>query len=164
MEKIIQDFGIQPMLLTAQIVNFLILLFLLNKFLYKPILKVLEERKQKIAESLKNAEEIEATLAKTEEDRDKKLLKAIDEAKQIIEEAKQSASQIVADAHQKAQVDVSELIEKTRSELASEKDKLHQEIRAEVAEVVVMTLEKVTNKVLTDSDKKKIQSQTLNSL
>ena len=55
MEKILSDFGVQPILLLAQIVNFLILLILLKKFLYKPILQVLEKRKETIDEATKQA-------------------------------------------------------------------------------------------------------------
>ena len=65
--EILKNFGIQPTLLLAQIVNFTIILFVLKKFFYKPITKVLEERKRRIEESLKNADEIEAKLQKTAE-------------------------------------------------------------------------------------------------
>ena len=56
---ILSQFGVKPILLAAQVVNFLILLFILKKFLYGPILKVLSERRKKIEDSLKNVEEIE---------------------------------------------------------------------------------------------------------
>ncbi|MBI2593944.1 F0F1 ATP synthase subunit B, partial [Candidatus Daviesbacteria bacterium] len=76
MEKILSDFGVQPVLLLAQIVNFLVLLWILNKLLYKPVLKVLEERKAKIEKGLKNAEEIEKRLAQTAEEEEKAILAA----------------------------------------------------------------------------------------
>jgi len=65
--EIFNQFGINPLLLLAQVVNFAVLLFILKRFLYKPILKVLEERKKRIEESLKNAEEIEKRLVETAE-------------------------------------------------------------------------------------------------
>src|SRR6476619_1002487 len=102
MDQILTEFGIQPLLLAAQVVNFLVLLFILNKLLYKPILQMLQTRKDRIAESLKNAEEIENTLAKTEEDREKRLKEATDEAKDIINEATKSANLVIAEAHTKA--------------------------------------------------------------
>ena len=64
--EIIRNFGIQPVLLLAQIVNFLIILYLLQKFFYKPIVKLLEQRKKRIEESLKNADLIEEKLKKTQ--------------------------------------------------------------------------------------------------
>ena len=48
--EIIKQFGINPILLAAQVVNFIVLLFIFKKLLYKPILKVLDERKKKIEE------------------------------------------------------------------------------------------------------------------
>src|SRR3989344_4706705 len=86
--EILNQFGINPILLAAQVVNFLILLFILKKFLYKPILKVLEARKQKIEESLKNAEEIERKLLLTEEEKEKILAKTSLEAQKILDETK----------------------------------------------------------------------------
>ena len=65
--EFLKEFGIQPTLLIAQIVNFLIILFILKKFFYKPIIKLLDDRKKKIEESLKNAELIEERLKQTEE-------------------------------------------------------------------------------------------------
>lgn len=154
MEKIFADFGVQPLLLTAQIVNFLILLVLLKKFLYKPLLKVLEERKQKIADSLKNAEEIEKKLLKTEEDREKVLAKASNEAQKIVEEATKSAQQIIADAHTKAASDMEVIFKKGQEAVRQEKEKMQQEIREELADLVTISLEKVTGKILNKKDQK----------
>ena len=70
---ILNQFGISPVLLTAQVVNFLVLLFILKKLLYGPLLKVLAERRKKIEDSLKNAEEIELRLQETNEKIDKML-------------------------------------------------------------------------------------------
>lgn len=164
MDQIFKDFGIRTDLLLAQILNFLILLFLLNKFLYIPILKMLDNRRQKIAQSLENAQEIEKKLAKTQEDREKELIKASNEARLIIEEGKINAQEIINNAHQKASADIKDMIEKSKTELSFEREKLHQEIRSQAADLVVSSLEKVTSKVLTDSDRKKLQSQTIDNL
>lgn len=162
--NILDTFGVQPVLLGAQIINFLILLLLLNKFLYKPILKVLEQRRQKIAESLKNAEEIEANLAKSEEDRDKKLQKAGQEAKDIIEEARQSATEIINDAHTKAVDEMQLLIAKTKQELDAERQKMAQELRGEFANLVVTSLEKVAQKNLSATDKQKLAKEAISQI
>ncbi len=162
--EILESFGIQPILLAAQAVNFLILLWVLQRFAYKPILKVLETRKQTIADSLKNAEEIEKRLQKTEEDREKRLQKAADEAREILGDATKTASQIMEEAQERGRVQMAEIIEKGRQTLQAEQDKLHQEIRQEVAIMVVTALEKVTGKVLSASDQKKLVDQSLKDL
>src|SRR5690349_16624195 len=98
MEKILSEFGVNPILLAAQIVNFLVVLFILKKLLYKPILKVLEERKKRIEESLTNAEKIQKELEETEIKRQQILDQAIEESKKIIAEATANGNQIVADS------------------------------------------------------------------
>ncbi len=164
MEKILEQFGIQPILLIAQIVNFVILLFILKKFLYGPILKVLETRRLKIAESLKNAEDIEKKLAQTEEDREKALEKAAKEAQRILDEAKSSATQVVADAHGKASQDIEDLMKKGQEQLKVERDKMQQEIRNELSNLVVLALEKVIGKTVTTKDQKELIERTIKGL
>ena len=90
--EILKNFGIQPILLLAQIVNFTIILFVLKKFFYRPITKVLEDRKKRIEESLKNADEIEARLKKTE-----------GKTAQILEEARAQAQNIIATTNSEAE-------------------------------------------------------------
>ncbi len=161
---ILQTFGIQPVLLAAQIVNFLVLLFLLNKFLYKPILKVLSQRRQKIVDSLKNAEEIELQLQKTENDRLKKLAEATTEGKGIIEDAKTAAANIIAEAHQKAKSDIELLVAKAQSELAAEGEKLHQEIRVELADIVDLSLRKIASEAINPKSQKEIIQKAIKNL
>lgn len=151
---IIEQFGINGWLLSAQVVNFLILLFILKRFFYKPLLKVLEERKQKIAQSMKNAEEIEKTLAKTEEDREKRLEKASAEAKKILEDAQVFATGLIEEARSKAADDIAEMFKKGQTAIEAERERLHQEIRSEIADIVGIALEKVTDKALTAKEQK----------
>ena len=158
------DFGVQPILLAAQIVNFLILLFLLKRFLYKPILRVLEERKKTIADSLKKAEEIEMRLTQIEEDREKELGKAAMEAKSILDDATKSADQIATDIQAKATEEANRIIEEGQRTIVAEKEKLQQEIRAELATLVMLGLQKVTGKALTEKDKKDLIEKSLKEI
>lgn len=158
------QFGIQPMLLLAQIVNFLILLWILKKFLYSPILKLLEERKRRIAKSLEDAQKIEERLAKLEKDREKVLAKAALEARKIVEDAGKSASQVIADAHQKAQEDIDLMMTKALAEQRLEKDKMRQELRSELANLIVLGLQKISGKVFTREDQKNLVEQSIRDL
>jgi F-type H+-transporting ATPase subunit b len=164
MEKILNEFGVQWPLLIAQVVNFFILLFLLKKFLYQPILKALEVRKQKIAESLKNAQEIELRLQKTESEREAALTKAADEAKKILANAEKSANQVIEDARHKAKNDIEVLILKSEQQIKQERDKMQQEIRNDLANMIAEGLKVITGKVLTEKDKKELISKSLKNL
>lgn len=164
MESILHDFGINPLLLSAQVVNFLILLFILKKILYKPMLKMLEERKAKIAQSMKQAEEIEQTLLRTEEAKEKKLIRATEEAKKVIAVATEESTQIIAEAHTKAQSDIEEMLKKGQQAVNLEREKLQQEMREELSGIVAMALEKVTGKVLDQKDQKELIERSIRSL
>ena len=92
--EVLETFGVQPVLILAQIVNFIILLFLLKKFAYKPIMKVLDDRKHKIETSVKQAEEIEIKLAETES-KQKEIVKAAEkESSRILDETREAAKKL----------------------------------------------------------------------
>lgn len=158
------DFGIQPVLLAAQVVNFLILLFILKKFLYGPILKVLETRKTRIAESLKQAEDIEKRLAEISEEEQKRILKAAQEGEKIIKEATDASVQIIEDGKKKYEEIVGKAAEDAKAQSEMEHVRLMQEVKANLAEVVGVALEKVTGKVLTEKDKKDILEKQVKNL
>lgn len=158
------DFGIKPILLIAQIVNFAILLFILKRFMYKPLLKVLDERKQKITKSLKDADEIEERLKKIEQDRDEKLKETALEVKGILKEAAENADTIIAAAHDKAGKDIEKLMEKSKQSLELEKEKLHQEIRGEMADLIALGLQKVAGKIITEKDKKDLLDKSIKEI
>lgn len=162
--EMLQTFGINPLLLLAQIVNFLILLLLLKKFMYKPILKVLDERREKIAESIKNAEKIELQLQKTEADREKKLEDASKEADKLLKEATKSAQDIISDAELKASLRVDEMMKEGKEVLKNERQKIEQEIKAEISDLVVLSLEKVLNQVIKDKAQKELIKKTVQGI
>lgn len=159
--EILNEFGVEWKLLVAQIVNFFLLLFILKKILYKPILTMLEERRTKIAESMKNAEEIEKKLEKIEKEREDTIQKASKEAMVLLEDATKTSSQIIEEAHQKASEDIEQIIAKAHLQIASDRDKMRQEIREELAELVSVAMTSVYEKKLTKADQEEIIKSTL---
>ncbi len=164
MEKIIADFGVQPVYLAAQMVNFLILLVILNKFLFKPILKVLEERKRTVSETLSNADQIKSKLSQAEQDVEAKLSDASRQAKMILENASNQAQKIIEDARQKAQQDADEIIHNGKEAVDAERQAMKKEVQKEFAGLLVLGVEKVSGKVLKEVDHGKIVEQTIKSL
>ncbi len=158
------EFGVKPILLLAQVVNFLILLFILKRFLYKPILKVLEDRKQKIAQGLQDADEIEKRLQQITAEREEKLKAAGKDAEGILREATKTAEQIIAEAHVKAQKDIEKLMEKSEANMKLERAKMQQEMQAELVDLVVLALGKITGKVVSSRDHKEMIEKTLKNL
>ncbi len=162
--EILNQFGVNPILLLAQVVNFLILLFILKKFLYKPILKVLEARKQKIEDSLKNAEEIEKRLLQTNEEVEKILAKALEESQKIINESKEMGIQIMEESKETAAEIIQKAYEQTLEVTKAEKIKLQQEVRENLGDLIALVFEKVTGKQITKDDQKKILEREIKNL
>lgn len=151
-------------MLAAQVVNFLVLLFILKKLLYKPLLKVLKERRETIAQSLKNAEEIEKKLLKTEEDREKVIEKAAKEAKKIVEEATRSGEVIIEDARKTASKDMEDILEKGRQEIVMERERMQSEMRVQFAQVVETGLKKVIEGMFDPKKQKEMIEKTVGKL
>ncbi len=164
MENLLTDFGVQPVYLAAQIVNFTILLLILKKFLYKPILQVLEERKRTVSNNLAKADQIELKLKTTEQETAKKLSDVSKQAQVILENASITADQIIADAHEKARADVDSMIEQGRESISVEREMMKKEMSKELAGLVVLGMERVAGKVLDDPDHRKIVEQAIEEL
>ncbi len=164
MEKILTDFGVQPVYLAAQVVNFVILLVILKKFLYKPVLKVIEDRKKAIADGLDNSRKIEDQLQTTEQESAEKLAEASKQAKLILAHASNTANKIIADAHQKAQIDIDLMIEQGRKSISDERDLMKKQLQGELAGLVVTGIARVSGKVLEQSDHSKIVDHAIENL
>lgn len=146
MEQLIHAFGIDVKLIIVQMINFVVLLGLLSYFLYKPVLKLLADREENIAQGIKDAEA--AAVAKSEADIEKQavLSAAHTEASEINERAKTTADDkataIVADANHKAAGIVSDATKKGEEIKA----RLEKESEAEVAKLAVLAAEKILSK------------------
>lgn len=162
--EIIRDFGIQPILLLAQIVNFAILLFILNKLIYKPILKILEERKERIKNSEKLAEEIEKRFALLTKEQEKILNQAKAEANKIISEAK-SEAQLLSEQIKEEAKETAEIIMKRNHQLIeSEKQKMVKEAKRDIVDLAILITEKVLSENLTAKDKQKITAKIVKEI
>lgn len=162
--EVIKQFGVQPILLAAQVVNFLILLFLLRRFMYKPLLSIMEKRKLRIAEGLKNADEVDKRLQAIEEERIAQLKKAAEEAKGIILDATKSAGELIEAARQKAQADIKSMIQKNQEQLERDREQMYKKIRIELSDLVIIGLKKVADKSLTEKDKKTLVKDSIEKL
>jgi F-type H+-transporting ATPase subunit b len=159
-EEIGRVFGVNAWLLFSQIISFSIVAFLLQKFAYKPILTILEERRKKIAEGLANAEKIKQQLAESEARVQEILTKANADAQRMIDEARTSAQAVADKRTQQAIAEAEQIIAKAREATGIEREKIMAELKREVGRLVVDTTAKVTGKVLTGEDQQRISEET----
>lgn len=163
-QEISRTFGFNVHAFVAQVISFLIVAGLLYKFAYKPILNVLEERRQRIAEGLANADKIKAELARTEAARQEVLSKANTQANKLIEEARAAAARVQEQETQKAIAAAEQIISKAREAAAADHARMLAELRREVGRLVVETTGKVTGKILTPDDQKRLADETSRQL
>ena len=159
-----KTFGVDWRHLVSNTISFLIVAGLLLKFAYRPILQVLEERRQRIADGLANADKIKAELARTEAARLEVLNTANIQANKLIEEARAAAARVQEQETQKAIAAAEQIMVKAREAAAADHARMLAELRREVGRLVVDTTSKVTGKVLTTDDQKRLAEETTRQL
>ncbi len=157
-------FGVDWPHFIAQVISFCVVAFLLHRFAYKPILKVLEDRRQRIAEGLANAEKIKQELAKTESARQEILNQANVQANRFIEEAHAAAARVQEQETQKAIATAEQVIARARQAAAQDHARMLAELRREVGRLVVETSAKVTGKILTADDQQRLIEETAQAI
>ncbi len=149
-------FGFNTSLFISQFIGFFIVAILLQRFAFKPLQKLLAERSTRIAESLAASERMKADLAKADEERKRVLSEAGIQANKIVEEARVAAARITEVETQKAVVSAKDILDKARQASEADLIRLKSELRREVGRLVVDTSSKVTGKILTLDDQKRL--------
>jgi len=155
-----EQFGFQKQLFISQVISFAVVCFLLHRFAYKPILKVLEERREKIAAGLANAEKIKAELANAQVKAQEILTQASSQATKAIEEARAAAAKVQEVETQKAIAAAGDIIAKARQASEAELVRMKAELRKEVGRLVVATSAKVTGNILTPDQQARLADDT----
>jgi F-type H+-transporting ATPase subunit b len=153
-------FGFNKQIFFSQIISFLIVAILLQKFAFKPILAILEERRKRIAEGLLNAEKIKSQLAESEKRYQEILSKANVEAQRVIDEALATAGSLGEKERQRAISDAEQIIAKAREATAQEHSQMLGQLKRELGRLVIDTTSKVTGKVLTAEDQQRLTEES----
>jgi len=155
----LNSLGISWPKLLAQTINFGIILFILWKFAYRPVLTMLEQRRQKIAESITNAERIKEELAKAQAKAQDILNQASAQAGKMIEDGRAAAARVQEAETQKAVAAANDIVTKARQAMDAERARMLSDLRREVGRLVVATTGKVTGKVLTNDDQRRLAEE-----
>jgi F-type H+-transporting ATPase subunit b len=155
-----EQFGFNTSLFISQCISFGIVAFLLHRFAYKPILAVLEERRQRIAEGLANADKIKLELASAQAKAQEILAQAGAQGNKMIEEARVSAAKVLEVESQKAIATASDIIAKAKQASDAELVRMKAELRKEVGRLVVATSAKVTGNILTPEQQTRLAEDT----
>ena len=160
----LSNLGINPWILVGQIVNFGILFFIFKRFLYKPILGMLEKREKKIKDGNDKAEKIEQEFAEAEKIKDKKIADAASEAQEIINQAKDNAEQARKEILDKSTEDAENILTKTREEIKIEKKSILEEVRQETASLATAVSEQILKRNLDASMQRQLVDDAIKEI
>lgn len=147
----LESLGIDWRLIIAQVINFLVLLFLLKKFLYGPIINILESRQKKIQDGLENFDHSEQELERAKNEAKKIIAEANEKANKITQEteniAKEKSTKILTDANLRSE----KILSQAKDAAESEKDKIYREAKKELASLVSLATEKVVGEAYSEA-------------
>jgi F-type H+-transporting ATPase subunit b len=145
----------------AQVISFVIVLVLLNKFAFGPIQQMLEQRKNRIAEGEEKLKRIERQLAESEATTAAAIAKANEDAARLIQEARDSAAALSEAKAQEAISQAQAILAKAEAAAKAERDQIAAELKKEFGRLVTATTAQITGKVLTSDDQKRINDEAL---
>ena len=153
-----------PGLMIWTIVCFLATFFVLKRFAFGPIQNMIDERRQKIRESLTEADRAREEARKLLEEHRKLIAQARTDAEEIRQEVRRDAEALRERAREEVEEDRRRRLEETKRQIDAETQRALGAIRAEVAELTLIATSKVTGKVLTDADQRRLIDEAIESL
>lgn len=162
--EILKNFAIDPLLLGAQIINFLVVLFLLKKFLYKPVFRLLQKRQEEIKEGIRKSEEAEKRLERVIAQEKNILKNANTSAKEIIDEATSESIEISKQIQDSAKKQADRIIEQAKFQIEREAKETEKRLVENVSSLSVKFLEKALEKMFTKQQQEEVIKTALKKL
>ena len=159
-ERIATTFGVNWSQLLAQAASFCIVCVILHRYAYRRVLKMLEVRREQIAQGLATTERIKAELARTEAQRQEVLAQANAQASKFIEEARAAAARVQQEETKKAIAAAEQIIANASEAAARDHDRMLAELKSELGKLVVQATTTVTGKILSAEDQQRLAEET----
>jgi F-type H+-transporting ATPase subunit b len=154
-------FGLQPVMLAAQLINFLIIAWLIQRFLLRPLMANLKNRREKIAQGLADADRARDALAEAGAERDRILQQASADAYQLLENARDEAERLRAAALERAGRDAEHLVAEARAAMALERLDMERAVRGLSLQLSGQILDRAMTGLFTDEEKARIVARGL---
>jgi F-type H+-transporting ATPase subunit b len=162
--EIIQKFGLETRLFLFQLVNFLIIVFVLKKFLFAPLKKILDERKRKIEQSLQDAENAKIILGNAAEEKKKILTEAKSSADVLMATTKVSIKETKEKATIEAKRRSEQIVEEAKQRAATEFENMNKKIGKMSVDISGKVMSKVLSNLFTEDEKQKLMSRALEKI
>lgn len=159
--ELFNNFGFEPVFFTAQIVNFLILAFLFKKFLYKPVLKILKDREQKISQGLEEAERARQALEEANIQKDEIIKSAAIEAERIIAQTENNAEELRKELLSRSKSDAEKIILEAKEHAIQEMKHVEEEAKDLSLNLSKIILERILGELFTKKEKETIIARNI---
>jgi F-type H+-transporting ATPase subunit b len=157
----ITDLGINGPSLIAYLINFVLLLGILTLFAYKPLLKVLDQRSERIRESLEAADRARADAAGSQQAIEDQLNEARREGQRLLDQAREAAVRFQEEQMGQARKDAETFVERARADIQRERDAAVQEVLANFGDLAITAAERVIRRSLDRQAHEELISQVL---
>jgi F-type H+-transporting ATPase subunit b len=154
-------FGVDWFKLIAQILNFLVVLYLLNRFGFKPLLRLMDERAARIKKGLEDAEAAERDRALAQSEREAAVAEARKEAQAMIARANKIAEDTRTEILGEARTEAGKLVERAREEITAEKEKALAELRGQVADLALDAAGKLVKSQMSSQTQRRLVEEFL---
>lgn len=161
MGEFFEAFSVDVWKLGFQVINFLLLLYLLNRFLFKPVLGRLDERSSKISKGLEDAETAARDRELARQEREAAVAEARKEANEMIARANKIATDMRNEILTDARAEAEKVTTRAREEIVAEKDKAMAEIRGQVAELALVAAGKLVRHEMDDPTQRRLVEEFL---
>lgn len=161
MEALIEAFDVNLVGLIFQLINFGLLLYLLNRFLFKPLLARMDERSTKIEKGLEDAETAARDRELARQEREAAVAEARKEANEMIARANKIATDTRNEILTDARAEAEKVTTRAREEIVAEKDKAMAEIRGQVAELALVAAGKLVRHEMDDPTQRRLVEEFL---
>ncbi|PIR80361.1 MAG: ATP synthase F0 subunit B [Candidatus Levybacteria bacterium CG10_big_fil_rev_8_21_14_0_10_35_13] len=162
--EFLENLGFDPIMLGAQILNFLIIFYLLKRFLYKPVLDMVKKREDKITQGLKDAEDAQKALDKALGEEKKILSKASENAKKIIEDAKEEALILAKDIGDNSKTQTEKLLEEAKAKITLESLETEKRLSEKISTLAADMVSQSLKGLLSEKEKEEITKKTLKGI
>ena len=154
--EIFDTFGLDPIVAIAQVVNFLIILYILKRFLYKPLFSVLKKREDLVKDSIKKSDDSTKALEKAQVEEETIIRKAQERAGQIIDDAEERADDIIKKAKEATKQQTDKMISDAKIQIDQESNDAKKQLDEYVTTLSVELLKKSIKNVFTEDEQSKI--------
>ncbi len=137
-------------------INFLVLIAILSRILYKPVIGMLDERQRRVRESMEQAERVRLEAERADQQREAQLGETRREIREMLDQATQTAARIEADARANADLRANQIVERAQQEAAAERTHAMADLRREVGSLAVMAAERVIGRNLDDQSQRQL--------